>query len=250
VCRTRICHPLRSPPMKLVANRSSQLREGGPSRLEDRLGDDRLTERHFTMQHTHISELTSLEVVALDPQLRGLLFTDGTVTRALEAQTLCHVAVDVVEQSQTKLPAQAAHYLDVNAASSCLRRRVTMTTGESSGPVVWAESHILPERLPTGFLGLLDNTPHGIGGSIEQTKLESRRELLWFRLGRPPSWAGISSPSDSAVIRLYRIITGDRPALLISEAFAVELRAGVYRPLGWSGAAGHAVNESTLSSPE
>lgn len=193
------------------------------------------------MQSARTAELPNVDVVELDPQLRGLLFTDGTVTRALEAQTLCPVAVHVVEQSDTELPAQAAHYLGVEDPVRCLRRRVTMKSGGSPTTAVWAESHILTERLPAGFLGLLDNTPHGIGGSIEQTKLESRRELLWFRLGRPPSWADIASRANDVVIRLYRIITNDQPALLINEAFAVEMQDGVYRPFGWSEAV-HDIN--------
>jgi chorismate-pyruvate lyase len=209
---------------------------------------DRLTEHHFTMQDAGTPELSHVEVRALDPLLRGLLFTDGTVTRALEAQTLCRVAVDVVEQSPAPLSAHAARHLDTSPAAECLRRRIVMSTAGSM-PVVWAESHILPERLPEGFLGLLDSTPHGIGGSMVQARLESRRELLWFRLGTPPRWAGTAAPSASALIRLYRIITNDLPALLICEAFAVERRLGIYRPLGWTSAA-HATNGSAPSLSE
>jgi chorismate-pyruvate lyase len=189
------------------------------------------------MQRANTVELSHVEVTALDPLLRGLLFTDGTVTRALEVQTLRRVAVEVVEQSPMTLPEHAAPYLDVETGASamCLRRRVTMRTA-GSAPAVWAESHILPERLPSGFLGSLDRASHGIGGSIEQVRLESRRELLWFRLGPPPRWGGAVAPGASTLIRLYRIITDGRPGLLICEAFAVEGRLGVYRPLGWTSA--------------
>jgi chorismate-pyruvate lyase len=213
----------------------------------DGLAADRLAERHFTMQDANMAELPNLEVAALDPLLRGLLFTDGTVTRSLEAQTLTRVSVEVVEQSQTVLPASIARYFEISEAAPCLRRRVTMRMSGST-PVVWAESHILPERLPAGFLGLLDGASQGIGGSIEQARLESRRELLWFRLGAPPPWAGAMPPSASAVIRLYRIITRDRPALLICEAFAVERRLGVYRLMGWADAAENVAHGPALSS--
>jgi chorismate-pyruvate lyase len=189
------------------------------------------------MQRVSTPELLGVDVTSLDHSLRYLLFTDGTVTRALEAQTLQPVAVDVVEQSHTHLTAQAAHYLEMGDAAECLRRRVTMTTAPAGTPAVWAESHIIPARLPASFLGLLDSTPHGIGGSIERLRLESRRELLWFRLGSPPAWASGLPASTMALIRLYRIITDDRPALLIREAFAVESRSGVYGRLGWSSGA-------------
>jgi chorismate-pyruvate lyase len=235
--------------MTLLAGRGPQLVDSEDRSDADEAGAKRLAERHFTMQYASTEGLAGLEVVALDPLLRGLLFTDGTVTRALEAQTLCCVTVDLVEQSHTTLPMQVARYCDVSEGTKCLRRRVTMsTTGPT--PAVWAESHILLDRLPAGFLGLLDSTPHGIGGSMEQAKLESRRELLWFRLGVPPCWASTASPSACALVRLYRIIINDRPALLICESFAMERRSGVYRPLGWTDAAVHAANGSALSSSE
>ncbi len=43
-------------------------------------------------------DLADLDIVGLDPFLRGLLFTDGTVSRALEAHTLSRVSVAPVEQ--------------------------------------------------------------------------------------------------------------------------------------------------------
>jgi chorismate-pyruvate lyase len=234
--------------MTFVANGDSQLMGKGHRNDTDAVAADRLAARHFTMQRASTTE-PHLEVVALDPLLRGLLFTDGTVTRALEAQTLSRVSVDLVEQSRVPLPVQAARHLDVSVGAECLCRRVMMRTFGST-PAVWAESHILLERLPAGFLGFLDSASHGIGGSMEQARLESRRELLWFRLGAPPRWASAVPPSVSALVRLYRIITDDQPALLIREAFAVERQSGVYRPLGWINTAGHGANGSALSSSE
>jgi chorismate-pyruvate lyase len=190
--------------------------------------DDRLARLHFTMQHSADARLARVAIGALDPLLRSLLFTDGTVTRALEAQTLARVAVEVLEQTQASLPSHAARYLDAEPDADCLRRRVAMSTSRSR-PAVWAESHILLERLPDDFLELLNRGSQGIGGSIERSHLESRRELLWFGLGAAPSWAAPGTSPGSALVRLYRIFTDDRPALLICEAFAVERRLGVYR---------------------
>lgn len=199
---------------------------------------DRLAMLHFTMQHAETAGLQNVDLEALDPILRGLLFTDGTVTRALEVQTLSRVTVDVVDQSPIPVPAQVARCLEVDGALECLRRRVTMRIAGTT-PAVWAESHIVSERLPTAFLGLLDSTPHGIGGSLHEMRLESRRELLWFGLGTSPSWADTHTPPATALIRAYRVIAGGLPALLISEAFAVEVHAGVYRLVGATGALAH-----------
>jgi len=91
---------------------------------------------------------------------------------------------------------------------------------------------MVTERLPEEFLAALRAMPHGIGGLLHRLKLESWRELLWFRLGTPPHWATAVMPSSSALIRLYRIITGGQPALVICESFAVEMHSGLYRLAG------------------
>jgi chorismate-pyruvate lyase len=209
---------------------------------------NRLVERHFTLQHEETTGLSRVEIVALDPALRTLLFTDGTVTRALEAQTLRRVTVEVVDQSRASAVGQTARLLDIESGSECVRRRIAMST-IGPAPSVWAESYILPDRLPSEFVKGLDSASHGIGGSIEQTKLESRRELLWFGLGGSPIWADAPA-STTALIRLYRIITNDRPALLICESFAVEQQLDLYGPYGWSELAGCAGGESALSMSE
>ena len=206
---------------------------------------ERLAGRHFTMRHVGTDDLRDVEIIALDPSLRGLLFTDGTVTRALEVQTLSRVVVHLVDQSLVPLPAQTAHHLEVKEAVECLRRRVTMTMATvgltpsivDATPSVWAESYIVSDRLPSDFPGLLDSTPRAIGGALQRLKLESRRELLWFGLGESPCWENTVEPSGTALIRVYRIMTNGLPALLISEAFGVEMHEGLYRPAGWTGPA-------------
>jgi chorismate-pyruvate lyase len=188
---------------------------------------DGLAERHFTHMRSEDVELARVEVDALDGFLRGLLFTDGTVTRALEVETLEPVSVEVVEQCASALPAGAAGYLESSDGANCVRRRVRIATARCAA-AVWAESYILPDRLPPGFRGSLEGAAHGIGGSIQQMLLESRRELLWFGLGAAPSWAGAELAATPAIVRQYRIVTEALPALLIAESFAVEIRGGRY----------------------
>jgi chorismate--pyruvate lyase len=196
----------------------------------------RLAELHFTTQDLQAAEFEQVELPSLDPFLRGLLFTDGTVTRALEVHTLSSVLVEVVDQSPIPLPAEAARCLDATAGAEGIRRRVVLRSG-GPGLTVWAESYILPDRLPPGFLSVLGIAPQGIGQSMQGVKLESRRELLWHRLDSAPGWAPAETPPVTTLTRFYRVITDDRPALLISEAFAVEEHAGGYRLLGLAGGA-------------
>lgn len=192
---------------------------------------DRLAGLHFSAQE-EATDLAEVDIVDLDPLLRGLLFTDGTVTRALEAQTLLPVSVEAVEQGRVAVaPPPILRHLEAQESDECLRRRVVMRIPDT--PLcVWAESYVLPHRLPADFLETLGRSSHGIGGSLQQLKLESWRELLWYGLGEPPAWAGAAGRPTSALTRFYRVITGRQPALLISEAFAVEMRGGLYRLLG------------------
>jgi chorismate-pyruvate lyase len=189
-----------------------------------------LIERHFAMQEQRPARLEDVEVAALDPFLRSLVFTDGTVTRALGVQTLSPVEVEVISQSMLPISNHAAGCLEAPAKIESVQRRVMIGVGSPAAEVLWAESFLLPERLPDGFLGLLDSAADGIGQSLQQTHLESSRELLWFGLGAAPRWAPTPSHgATKALSRLYRVIHDAKPAILIAESFAVEWRAGAYR---------------------
>jgi len=192
---------------------------------------ERLTGLHFTAQKERSVDLDDVEISNLDPFLRALLFTDGTVSRALEANTLSAVVVEPVEQTPAPVPPRIGRYLQLAENEECIRRRVVMRIA-GTGLSVWAESYVLPSRLPPEFLTLLDGDSLGIGGSLERLKLESWRELLWFGLGPPPAWSDGAIPATTTLTRFYRVITQRLPALLISEAFAVEKRLGRYRLTG------------------
>jgi chorismate-pyruvate lyase len=185
---------------------------------------DRLAARHFTAQAELPADLDTVELGALDPFLRNLLVTDGTVSRSLEAHTLRPVTVEPVEQSETLPPVAVARHLRLDEDEACLRRRVVMRIAGPE-PSVWAESFVVPGRVPIEFLRALRENSRGIGGSLEQLKLESWRELLWFGLGSPPPWPG---PSQTArtLRRAYLILIERSPALLIAEDFAVAERGG------------------------
>lgn len=200
---------------------------------------DGLTQRHFVLQDRRPSHLGDVDLVEMEPFLRGLLFTDGTVTRTLEVQALSRVSVEVVDQSETAVSGQIAGHLKVPTGTESVRRRVLIGAGDPIGPAIWAESHILPSRLPSRFLNVLEGTREGIGESLQQVELESCREMLWFGVDSHPTWSGVEPPmssSPSVITRLYRVIAGGLPTLLISESFSVTWRDGAYclDGMGWS----------------
>jgi chorismate-pyruvate lyase len=196
-----------------------------------------LSHRHFVLQDRRPSHLGDIGLAEMEPFLRGLLFTDGTVTRALEVQALSRVSVEVVDQCDTMVSGEIAGHLKVPTGTEAVRRRVLIGTGDPIGPAIWAESHILPSRLPARFLNVLQGASDGIGESLRQIELESSREMLWFGVDSHPQWSGVEPSTSSAVInRLYRVISGGLPTLLISESFSITRRDGAYclDGMGWS----------------
>ena len=164
----------------------------------------------------------------MDPFLRCLLFTDGTVTRTLEVHLLSRVCVEVVDQVRTTATEEIASDLAAPSGTEAVRRRVVIGSGEPTVPAIWAESHILPSRLPAGFLSVLGDASDGIGESLQQVELESWRDMLWFGTDIRPQWSGADSDTSSVITRRYRVIAGGLPALLISESFSVTQRNGAY----------------------
>lgn len=189
-----------------------------------------LVERYFTMQEERPPRLGEVGIEALEPFLRTLLFTDGTVTRTLGAHLLAPVVVAPIDQAPVAMPAGVARSLEAATAEESIRRRVSIGVGEPAVPLLWAESFMVPDRLPPGFLGLLGAAPDGIGQSLQRFSLESSRELCWFGLEPVPPWA--PGAEGTTLRRLYRIVSAGQPAILISEYFAVERRDGVYHLAG------------------
>ena len=202
---------------------------GGSATRAFTLSDD-LARRHFVLQDRRPTHFGEIDLAELEPLLRGLLFTDGTVTRTLEVQTFSPVSVEVVDQTDTPASGQIAEHLEVPEGTDSVRRRVLIGLGKPMEPAIWAESHILPSRLPSRFLRVLQGAPDGIGQSLQRVELESWREMLWFGIDSRPAWSGVDSHLSSPVMtRLYRVITKGLPALLISESFSVTLHDGTYR---------------------
>jgi chorismate-pyruvate lyase len=191
---------------------------------------DRLLARHFTAQSELPEELDPIGLDALDPFLRNLLVTDGPVSRSLEAHALRPVSVELLEQSETLPPAAVAAHMQLAEDEACLRRRVVIRIG-APDPSVWAESFVVPGRIPVEFLRALRDNSRGIGGALEELKLESWRELLWFGLASPPPWLepGNAAP---ALRRAYLILIERRAALMITEDFALAERADGFTLIG------------------
>ncbi len=178
-----------------------------------------LVARHFLMQSERPPGLRAVELTELDRLLRLLLFSDGSIVRALTVHGLAPVAVSLVHQAPLATTQRAASCLEIEPGDRSVRRRVLTPSG-------FAESYLVPARLPASFLPVLLASPSGIGEALRRFQLEARRELLWFGLGTAPAWA--SPLGGEALVRAYRIVTGGAPAILIWEGFGVRVEDGRY----------------------
>jgi chorismate-pyruvate lyase len=84
-------------------------------------------------------------------------------------------------------------------------------------------SYIVPARLPPEMRQRLEVQGEGIGRLLNEARVETRREVLWFgreKLTDPPR--EIASVSNGEFItRAYRIIEGGKPIVMINERFPV-----------------------------
>jgi chorismate-pyruvate lyase len=175
----------------------------------------------FVAQAHRPSALWDADVAALTPYHRALLVNDGTVTRVVEASVLEPLSVDVLDQRTVDVSEQGSLWLDLPTGEASLVRRRVAIHGRRTGRVyVLAESLLVASRFSNAFTSTLLHCAQGLGETIAQMRLESRRELLWFGYTTAPAWAATTTASRGPVLtRSYRIITDAKPAILISESF-------------------------------
>ena len=161
-----------------------------------------------------------IELGALSPLQQILLTTDGTVTEILEAYA--GEAMRVVKLEQATLDdAQPVPWLDAAHGGEILKRHILLQGAASRRNFLYAESRIavahLDERVRRGLL----DSAKPIGLLLLEFRVETFKEIL--DCGRRP--AGTLArhfavvPDSRLVFRTYRMISGGRPVMLITEMF-------------------------------
>ena len=88
---------------------------------------------------------------------------------------------------------------------------------------VYGLSYIVPDRLRQDMRERLEVQGEGIGRLLNEARMETRREVLWFGREKvadlPRQIAGVSN--GEFISRAYRIIEGGRPIVMINERFPV-----------------------------
>ena len=155
---------------------------------------------------------------AVGPLLRALLVTDGTVTKFLEAVTMERVEVAILAQSEIELT-EYHDTLEAQPNSRVITRTVSLIGTTTKRHYAEATSLLVVDRLPVEVRRRLEDHPQGIGRILLESRLETRREVLWY--GRDPSES--TDRGVGGIRRAYRIISGGAPLMLITESFPRDL---------------------------
>lgn len=169
---------------------------------------DAMVRRHFHAPSARPDGWDDIRVSELSAYHRSVLLTDGTVTRTVEAHVLEPIEVRCTAQYETTAAADGDGWLDVAPGDAVIARQVHLIGAHSGTHYVRAESLIAPARLPESFSAALATEPAGIGAALQNSYIESYRQLLYF---------GVTA--DAVCARCYRIYTDGRPALVIREWF-------------------------------
>jgi chorismate-pyruvate lyase len=175
---------------------------------------------------------THANIDDLDPFARVLATTDGTVTEILEAWAGDHVSVGWVSQRRADLD-RPVDALGAGPGTTVLRRDVLLIGTRTGRALLYAESLIAIDRLPTVVRdGLIAGT-RPIGRLLRESRLETFREIRCLR--REPAGQVArdfdARPDDPFVMRSYTIVAGGLPLMLIAEKFPGRARPDAAQPL-------------------
>jgi chorismate-pyruvate lyase len=147
----------------------------------------------------------------------------GTVTATLEL--LVGEPVDAAVSGQRAVVADGAGALAVPVGHPLLCRAATLHGRHSGRSYLEAVTLLVPSRLPAGFGDRLGSGGQPIGRLLEAEGIEVTREAL---AGVDPLaravWPEVAPPPETVrLARTYRVDTGGRPVMVISEWFLTTL---------------------------
>lgn len=151
---------------------------------------------------------------------RILLTTDGTVVQLLEAWFDDPISLAGHQQFTTPVGPTDGD-LEPMEGETVLRRRVLLRGSRTQRNYVYADTAIVLDRLEATLRDALLSTSEPIGRLLQTYRIETMREVL--HTGRRPAAAlaaafGIDS-ADELLFRVYRVVSGGRPIMLIAEHF-------------------------------
>lgn len=181
----------------------------------------------FPCQGARPEGFTDIELTRLTPFHRALLVTDGTVTRFIETYTLSPVEITLLHQEEQTLP-NGHIWLELPCDEKVVFREVLLQTPSTESQPrrihAYAVSEILPHRLPKRLWDGITSGRQGLGRLLLKSRLETRRELLWWGVERETRLPEVIKHLETKpfLSRTYRIVTDGIPLMLITEKFPLE----------------------------
>lgn len=191
---------------------------------------DKRVKNIFIAQAAKPATSREINIAQLTPFQRALIVTDGTVTRLIEAYTLTPVEVVLLHQAKQTLCSDHT-WLELPAGTHVIAREVALQTPATGNymPTIqaYATSLIVPQHLPKGILDGLESDPAGLGGILQNSGLETRRELLWCccETARDLPEAIAHLEGKPLLSRTYRVFANKKPIMLITEQFPLREEA-------------------------
>lgn len=167
----------------------------------------------------------------VDPLLRLLLTSDGTLTQHLESLSLGPIGVAVQQQREVLIEKEQSAWMDAPAGEKAIERTVWLTsqaksTGEGADPrKIFAVSTLPLSKLKPDLHHEILLGVRPIGQIIEARRLPTRRDRLEISLlSRPEIAAGFGLPQDRLLwARRYRLNISDQVMGLLFEVFSPSL---------------------------
>jgi chorismate-pyruvate lyase len=164
-------------------------------------------------------------VASLSGLERAIALTEGTLTEFLEQ--LVGEPIDAHERHHEMTDSGVANSLDVAAGHLLLKRTVVLRGRTSATPYVYAETLLVPGRLPDEFFRRLESTSDPIG------RVLTEKRIVFSRVPLPPpdrqhqimGNEAAPSPEISLLTRAYRVEVARVPVMEISEWFLSTLRS-------------------------
>lgn len=171
-------------------------------------------------QFARPADLMPVNLRALTPFQRALLVIDGTVTKFLEAIILQPIDVVPLSQELRSLP-EPHKWLELDAGMAVIAREVTLRGRYDDRELhAYAASLLAVERLPDSVRqGCLTTKLGGLGQILLESKLETRREVLWYNRPRADQHRIEELHGRELLSRTYRVVSGGSPLMLINEQF-------------------------------
>jgi chorismate-pyruvate lyase len=151
---------------------------------------------------------------------RIILTTDGTLTEILGAYL--SEKITLVKLSETIEPiTQDISLLDISGGQEVIERKILLQGKISRNNWVYAESILIPDRLDENLKNELLVSQETMGRLWLEHRLETFKEIVdsarepaedladYFKIER----------SDKLLSRTYRVFSGRRPIILITEKF-------------------------------